>query len=177
MVFAFPYKITWPTRCIAALYSLPRGHRVQALSLVLGCRRVQLPGGAAFDSRSCRSRDYELRASTTRESVRCATSLHVHAHVITSAHVHAHTPCHSHTDCDLRVPAWRPGRVQQGPFSRAPFWRGLFFPEQSAHTALSARGVPINVVCACAEVYLHRIPHEMGNLGTHHMGMESAKSS
>ena len=35
----------------------------------------------------------------------------------------------SHTllTMSLRMPAWRPGRVQQVPFSRASFWWGLSF--------------------------------------------------
>ena len=30
----------------------------------------------------------------------------------------------------LRMPAWRPGRVQQVPFLRASFWRGLYLQTQ-----------------------------------------------
>ena len=35
------------------------------------------------------------------------------------------TPSSSSLNVILRVPAWRPGRVRQGPFSRSSFWRGL----------------------------------------------------
>ena len=38
----------------------------------------------------------------------------------------------------LRMPAWRPGRVQQVPFLRASFWRGLYLPVQTH--ALSSLG-------------------------------------
>ena len=45
-------------------------------------------------------------------------------------HAHARTALIHRADCDLRVLAWRPGRVQQEPFSRASFWQGLYFPVQ-----------------------------------------------
>ena len=54
-----------------------------------GGHRVQLPGGAAFDSRSRRSRNYELLDPTRREGVRCAARLHTRTHHLC---LHAHTP-------------------------------------------------------------------------------------
>ena len=54
-----------------------------------GGRRVQLPGGAAFDSRSRRSRNYELLDPTRREGVRCAARLHTRTHHLC---LHARTP-------------------------------------------------------------------------------------
>ena len=52
----------------------------------------------------------------------------------------------THLTVSLRVPAWRPGRVRQGPFLRASFWRGLSFSIQSVRTALAAR--------ACTRLYV-----------------------
>ena len=178
-----PYKITCAGRCIAAHALCPAG-RGPALSLVLGvagCNsRAGLRSIPALADRATTSSAPRRRARGCDAPHKPARAPHTcmrPTHLITSAHVHAHTPCHSHTDCDLRVLAWRPGRVQQGPFSHAPFWRGLYFPVQSAaaHTAQSSLCTRSRSMLRALKFTCTGSGHEMGNLGTHHMGMESAK--
>ena len=69
-------------------YSLPRWTRSSPQPRA-GGRWVQLPGGAAFDSRSRRSRNYELLDPTRREGVRCAARLHARTQHLC---LHARTP-------------------------------------------------------------------------------------
>ena len=119
-----------------------------------GGRRVQLPGEAAFDSRSRRLRTYELRASTRRERVRCAARLHAYAHTDCLC-PHACTPEPSPLlTVILRVLAWRSGRVRQVPLSSTSFWRGLYFTVQIHLCALSVHCYVIATFCVLAWVVL-----------------------
>lgn len=134
--------------------------RLAALLRILSPPRTQGPALSlelrvtGFNSRAGLIRFPHVQANTSpvtaavdARQTGCA-ALHACTHACTSPlPTHMPVPSSSPT-MNLRVLVWRPGRVQQVPFSRASFLRGLsVFPHTSLRTWLSVYLVHVGLMC------------------------------
>ena len=140
-------KRLWPlaaslrySLCLADTGSSPRPRA--------GGRRVQLPGEAAFESRSRRSRTYELRASTRRKRVRCAARLHAQ-HLCPRARTPLVLPSPLMlTYCDFACARLAPRPRSTNAIIACVILAGSLLPRTNLRAQLSALGPHVMLVVA-----------------------------